>query len=226
MHDVIRTLVPAVLALTLLLGGVTDLFAQAPGGRAPAALAIEIAGGRIPGVEPFREIASGTTVTVPPGVRLVFQHYGSCRKFTMTGGTAVLRQDGVDITGTRATDVKTACPKKLRLKEDGASAAVVMRSVGPQRTLIATQPEFVIVGPRAAEFTTLRVRKGSDVVVEQSLAQGPRLPWPAGAAALTPGTGYEVELVPARSDARPLVVSVRTLDAPSADDTLTLVSAE
>jgi len=224
MLGVIRTVVLGVLFLVL--GQATETLAQAAGSRVPSALAVEVAGGRITGVEPFREIPSGTTVTVPPGVRFVFQHYGSCRKFTMTGGTAVFRQDGVDITGTRATDVKTACPKKLRLKEDGASAAVVMRSVGPQRMLIGTQPEFVIVGPRAAEFTTLRVRKGSDVVAEQSLAQGPRLPWPGGAAPLAPGTGYEIELVPARSDARPLVVSVRTLDAPTADDTLTLVSAE
>ena len=224
MLGVIRTVVLGVLFLAL--GQATETLAQAGGSRVPAALAIEVTGGHIAGIEPFREIASGTTVTVPPGVRLVFQHYGSCRKFTMTGGTAMFRQDGVDITGSRASDVKTACPKKLRLKEDGASAAVVMRSAGPQRTLVATRPEFVIVGPRAAEFTSLRVRKGNDVVVEQSLAQGPRLPWPAGSAALTPGTGYEVELVPARSDARPLVVSVRTLDAPTADDALTLVSAE
>ena len=226
MLDVIRRLVPAVLALAMVLSGVSDLFAQATGSRAPVALAVEVAGGRIAGVEPFREIASGTTVTVPAGVRFVFQHYGSCRKFTMTGGTAVFRADGVDITGAKASDVKTACPKKLRLKEDGASAAVVMRSVGPPRTAIATQPEFVIVGPRAAEFTALRVRKGSEVILEQSLVQGPRLPWPAGTAALAPGTSYDVELVPAKADAKPLVVSVRTLDAPIADDTLTLVSAE
>ena len=212
-----------VVLAALLLSGIAH--AQVPS-RAPVALAVDVAGGSIPGVEPFREITNGTTVNVPAGVRFVFQHYGSCRKFTMTGGTAAFRVDGVDITGTRASETRATCPKKLRLKEDGASAAVVMRSLGPPRTPIATRPEFVIVGPRAAEFTILRVRKGSDVVMEQSLAQGPRIPWPASAAALLPGAGYEVELVPVRPDAKALVIGVRTLDTPTADDTLTLVSAE
>ena len=42
------------------------------GSKAPVALVVEVAGGRIPGVDAFREIAAGTKVNVPAGVRLVF----------------------------------------------------------------------------------------------------------------------------------------------------------
>jgi hypothetical protein len=216
----------AALALALALVPVVDASGQTPAARAPVALVVELTGGGIPGVEPFREIPGGTTVNVPAGVRLVFHHYASCRKFTMTGGTAVIRADGVDITGSRASDVKTACLRKLSLKEEGANAAMVMRTSGLGRTVISTRPDFVIVGPRLAELAGLRVRKGDDVVLEQRLATGPRVPWPAGATPLTPGTGYEIDLVPANPEARPLVVRVRTLDVATPDDTLTLLSAE
>jgi hypothetical protein len=198
--------------------------AQAP--AAAVALVLEVSGGQIAGIEPYREIAAGTTVTVPAGVRLVVQHYASCRKFVLAGGTAAFRPDGVSVSASQSSETKVACPRKVALKGDGASAAVVMRSIGGPRVAIATRPDFVLVGPRASEFAMLRVKRGPDVVLEQPLAAGSAVRWPATTASLAPATPYEIELVPATAGRAPLVVGVRTLEAPAPDDTLTLLSAE
>jgi len=198
--------------------------AQTP--RPGVALALEVTGGRIPGVEPFREIPADTKIQVPPGVRFVFQHYGSCRRFTMTGGAASFRADGVDVTGITPTETRTSCPRKVTLKDDGASAATVMRSAPRPRLSVSTRPDFVLVGPKAEEYVALRVRRGDEVVLEQRLTGGRGVRWPLDKPALAAAATYELELVPARGNAKPLVVSFRTLDGAAADDTITLVSVE
>jgi len=199
--------------------------AQAPP-KPAVALVLEVTGGRIAGIEPYREIAADTTVRVPPGVRFVFQHYGSCRRFVVVGGVATFRADGVDVSGSRPTDTRVACPRRITLKDDGAAAAVVMRSLGRPRIAVSSRPEFVIVGPRAAEFAALRVRRGDEIVVEQSLAAGPRVRWPSHVPPLAAATNYEVELLPVGAGRPPVVIGIRTLEAPAADETMTLVSAE
>ena len=205
---------------------ISALAAAQPAPKPAVALVLEVSGGRIAGVEPFREIAADTTVTVPAGVRFTFQHYGSCRRFVLVGGAVTFRSDGVDVSGTQPTDTRVACPRRIALKSDGASAAVVMRSLGSPRTPIASsRPTFVLVGPRAAEFTTLRVKRGNDLVIEQPFAAGQALRWPQSAAPLAAATNYELELVPAAADRAPLVIGVRTLDAPT-EDPMTLLSAE
>ena len=190
------------------------------------ALVLEISGGRITGLEPYKEIMADTSVTVPAGVRFAFQHYGSCRRFVLTGGAVKFRADGVDVSGTRATDTRVACPRKITLKSDGASAAVVMRSIGPPRVTISSiRPTFVLVGPRAADFKALRVRRDNELVVEQTFAAGPAVRWPQNTTPLTAATNYELELVPMAPDRAPVVIGVRTLEAPT-EDPITLVSAE
>lgn len=216
--------ITAVLAWTLL--AVASGAGAQPASRPAVALVLEVSGGRIAGIEPYREVAADTTVTVPAGVRLVFQHYGSCRKFTLVGGVATFRADGVDISGTRPSDVRVACPRKITLKEDGASAGVVMRSLGAPRTTVSSRPEFVIVGPRAAEFATLRVRRGDAIVVEQALAGARVVRWPSHVPPLAPAANYELELLPVGADRKAVVVGIRTQEAPAADETMTLVSAE
>jgi hypothetical protein len=212
----------------LLLAGLASTALAAPAAAqlpAAVALALEVSGGRVAGVEPFREIAAGTTVSVPPGVRFVFQHYGSCRKFTLVGGTATFRTDGVDITGTRPTDARTPCPRKITLRADGASAGVVMRSLGAPRVVVPARPQFVVVGPRATEFSLLRVRRGSEILVEHALGGGRSVRWPPHVPPLDVPAHYELELVPAGDGRPPVVVGIRT-EASAADEAMTLVSAE
>jgi hypothetical protein len=193
--------------------------------HAPVALVLDVAGGRIAGVEPYKEIMADSTVTVPAGVRFSFQHYSSCRRFVLTGGTVKFRSDGVEVSGTRATDTRVPCPRKITLKSDGTSAAVVMRSLGPPPSPIASiRPTFVLVGPRAADFKALRLKRGDELVVEQPFT-GPAVRWPLNTSPLTAATNYQLELVPIASDRASVVIRVRTLDQPT-EDPITLVSAE
>ena len=215
----------AAIVTIAVLAGVTNAGAQ-PLARPGAALVLEVSGGQIAGVEAFRELAAGSTVTVPAGTKLVFQHYGSCRRFTLVGGVVTVRSDGVDFSGgARPTDTRGACPKKLTLKEDGASAATVMRSL-PRLLSVSTRPTFVVVGPNADAYTTLRVRQGADLVLERPLSGGRNVRWPADKPALAAAATYELELLPARAGATPLAIAFRTLDAAATDDAMTLVSIE
>jgi hypothetical protein len=200
--------------------------AQVPA-KSAVALVLEVSGGRIAGVEPYREIPTGTTVTVPAGVRFVFQHYASCRRFVLTGGVATFRADGVDISGgARPSDTRVACPRKITLKDDGASAAVVMRSSGPPPITVSPRPEFVIVGPKASEISGLRVRRGSEVVVEGTFATERSFRWPQDTAPLAADTSYVLELVPLSATRAPLAIGLRVVEASGGSEALALISAE
>ena len=52
-----------------------------------SALVLEKTGATVPEVQPYNEIAVGTTVSLQPGARLVFLHYQTCRTVTAVGGT-------------------------------------------------------------------------------------------------------------------------------------------
>lgn len=213
------------IALGMLLAVAAAAAAQTPP-KAGVALVLEVSGGRIAGVEPYREVAAGTTVTVPAGVRFVFQHYASCRRIALVGGVATFRADAVDVSGARSSDIKVACPRKITLKDDGASAGVLMRSIGPPRVAISSRPDFALVGPRAAEFSKLRVKRGAALIVEQTIVTGTASRWPPDAPPLAAAANYELELLPVAADRKPVVIGFRTLDATAPDETLTLVNVE
>jgi hypothetical protein len=213
-------------ALGILLAVVTAAGAQTPP-KAGVALVLEVSGGRIAGIEPYREVVADTTVTVPAGVRFVFQHYGSCRRFTLVGGGATFRSGGVDFAGNaRPSDVRVACPHKVTLKDDGASAGVLMRSIGPPRVTISSRPDFAIVGPRAAEFSGLRVKRGNELILEQTVITGSASRWPQDAPPLAAAANYDLELLPLAADRKPVVIGLRTLDTSAPDERLTLVNVE
>lgn len=200
--------------------------AQAPA-KSGVALVLEVSGGRIAGVEPYREIPAGTTVTVPASVRFVFQHYTSCRRFVLTGGVATFRADGVDISGgARPSDTRVPCPRKVMLKDDGASAAVVMRSLGPPPITTSSRPEFVIVGPKASEIAGLRVRRGNEIIVERTFGAERSFRWPQDTAPLSADTSYVLELVPLSATRAPMALSLRVVEASAGSEALALVSVE
>src|SRR5438105_13013288 len=52
-----------------------------------SALVLEKVGVSVPEVQPYSEIAVGTTVSLPPGARLGFLHYQTCKTVTAGGGS-------------------------------------------------------------------------------------------------------------------------------------------
>src|SRR6266508_4434985 len=123
--------------------GLTALLACANPATAAgaAALVLELTGGQLSGVQPYSEIAEGTTVTIPAGGRLVFQHYASCRKVAVAGGSVAFTSDGYTITGgTKESEVRVSCPRKVTLKASGEAAGVVLRSVGTDPAPMSSRP--------------------------------------------------------------------------------------
>ena len=213
----------------IVLCGVGALLTQATFASAagPAALVLELTGGKLSGVQPYSEIAEGTTVTIPPGGRLVFQHYASCRKVAVAGGSVAFTSDGYTITGgTKESEVRVSCPRKVTLKASGEAAGVVLRSVGAGVTL-STRPVIVLIGPRADEFKTARVVQGETVVLEATL-DGRVFRWPASAAPLSAATIYTLHLIPSAAGAAPLstrFVTPRPSTLPP-DESPTLITVE
>ena len=160
-----------------------------------AALVLEASGSTRPAIQPYTEIRTGTTIELGPGARIVLNHYLTCHRLVVTGGSVTVTPEGfVTSPGSATTEERRPCPKTVRLPAGGQAATAVMRGLAP-RVVLAVQPAFVLVGPRAEEFAAVRVVRGTTVVLEAPLA-GPRFEWPAGMAALAANTEYELSLVP------------------------------
>src|SRR5436190_6705102 len=110
------------IALLVLLGVPSGAAAQNA-----SALVLEKTGTTVPEVQPYSEIAIGTTVSLQPGARLVFLHYQTCRTVTAVGSTVAFGGLTYTITGgSTPQEVKTPCPPRTG-RVDGESAGVVLR---------------------------------------------------------------------------------------------------
>jgi hypothetical protein len=212
-------------AAAVLLAVAPAALAQAPP-PARAALVLEVNGATTPALKPYREILSGTTVTLGSSARLVFLHYDTCRTITMNGGTVSFSPGALPaIRGASAqTDMRGQCPRKVA--GSGASAATIFRSVTPQVVHLSAAPSFVLVGPRADEFVRVRVMRQGEEILTRAL-DGPRFEWPAGTAPLPPGD-YQLSLVSGREGAQPVVVNFKAnaIPPPATDEGMTLITLD
>jgi len=184
------------------------------------ALVLEIDGPVTPALRPYREIPSGTAVSLGNDGRLVFLHYASCRTLTVVGGSVTFTGGPAPIlkgTATRA-DVRGRCPKKF--SATGSDAAVVFRGTSAAGT--STTPEFILVGRRADEFAAIRIQNGGGELIARAL-DGPRFIWPADVPPLVPGA-YVLELLPRVSGAAPATVNFEASTRPS--DAFTLIAID
>src|SRR5437667_8597486 len=130
-----------------------------------SALVLEKTGATVPEVQPYNEIAVGTTVSLQPGARLVFLHYQTCRTVTAVGGTVAFGGLTYTVTGdSRPKEVRTPCPPTVRLRGQSEMAGVLMRSISPEVKL-SLSPTFVLVGARADDFALVRVSQGGTKVL-------------------------------------------------------------
>src|SRR5713101_4107834 len=85
-----------------------------------SALVLEKTGATVPEVQPYSEIAVGTTVSLQPGARLVFLHYQTCRTVTAVGSTVVFGGLNYTVTGgSKPEEARTPCPPVVRLRGQG-----------------------------------------------------------------------------------------------------------
>ncbi len=207
------------IALLVLLGVPSGANAQNA-----SALVLEKTGATVPEVQPYSEIAVGATVSLPPGARLVFLHYQTCRTVTAVGGTVAFGGLAYTITGgSRPQEVLTPCPPTVRLRGD--TAGMVMRSISPEVRL-SPSPTFALVGARADDFAAVRVSQGGTTLLEAPLS-GRGFHWPAGTAPLVANTDYELVLVPKAGGKTPVTLKFRTERGTSkVPGDLTLISVD
>jgi hypothetical protein len=192
-----------IMGMAALVGGVVPADAQPP---TPAvALVLDVAGSVTPALRPYREIHSGTTVSLPDGGRLVFLYYASCRTLTVVGGSVTFTGGPAPILKGAATraDVRGQCPRKF--SATGSDAATVLRGGSSAGLFTSTTPEFILVGRRAEEFATVRIKSGDRELLARPLA-GPRFSWPTDVPALAPGA-YAIDLRPKVSGAASVTVN-------------------
>jgi len=200
-------------------GGILPAAAQAP---APAvALVLEVNGSVTPALRPYREIPSGTTVSLTNDGRLVFLYYASCRTLTVVGGSVTFTSGPAPILKGAATqaDVRGQCPRKF--SATGTDAATVLRGGSSAGLFTSTTPEFILVGRRAEEFADIGIKSGDREVLTRALA-GPRFSWPTDVPPLAPGV-YALDLRPKMSSARPVTVKFEATTRPEA---LTLITVD
>ena len=192
--------VAVIMGLTALAGGIPPAAAHQPA----VALVLEVDGPVTPALRPYREILSGTTVSLTNESRLVFLNYANCRTLTVVGGSVTFTSGQMPILkgATTRADVRGQCPRKF--SATGADAATLVRGV-PGTADTPTTPQFILVGRRAEEFAGIRIKSGDQEVLSRPLT-GPRFSWPADVPPLSPGT-YILDLRPKVSGAPAVTVN-------------------
>jgi hypothetical protein len=187
------------LATAVLLAALVALLGGGVGAQAPppvSALVLEATGTSRPAVQPYSEVRAGTTFELGSGAKLVLFHYHTCRTLGLTGGKVTVNADGFAPSGGSTTlDERRPCPRRVNV--GGEAGGAVLRGAGQGPTM-STRPTFVLLGPRAEDFATVRVTREKALVLEAPLATR-RFEWPAGTAALAAGALYELTLVPRAS---------------------------
>ena len=210
------------LALLVLLG-----WPSGAGAQNASALILEKTGTTVPEVQPYSEVAVGATVSLQASTRLVFIHYQTCRTVTVVGGTVVFGGLTYTITGgNKPEEVRTPCPPTVRVRGQGETAGVLMRTISPEVRL-SLSPNFALVGARADDFAAVRVSQGGAKLLEAPLS-GRGFRWPAGTAPLVANTDYEMVLVPKAGGTTQVTVKFRAERGTStaSRDQLTLISVD
>ena len=177
--------------------------------QTPSALVLEKRGVSVPDFQPYTEIPTGMTISLSPKASLVFQHYHTCRTVTVTGGKVTFKAETYTISGgTKEREIKTPCPRTVRLKAGGESGGILMRGVS--RPTFSARPGFVVIGRRARDFSLVRISRGGTVLLEVPLDDR-RFDWPANAAPLAAGNGYKMFLIPKMAGKRAVTTKFRVM---------------
>jgi hypothetical protein len=193
------------------------LNANSASAEAGAALVLEQSGTTVPALAPYSEIAPGTRIVLSQGARLVFLHYQTCTTVTVVGGEVAVGQASYRAAnGSTPIAARTACPAKVRLREQAAPGAGITLRSGPSPSSLSTRPRFVLVGQGAEAITRVRVvLEGGGIVLEGSLT-GREFRWPGDAASLDPRSEYEIILMSQSSDNRQATVKFMPAEVSSA----------
>jgi hypothetical protein len=176
---------------------------------APVALVTDVSGEVSPAVGLFHELEAGTELTLGAGAGLTVEHYATCEAVTVTGGSVLVRETGLDL---ERADVagRTALPcaqtATLAPQQDTVNAGVLLRGVAvlPRVPLV---PQIVVAGGGAG-FDILRVERDGRAVAALPVRAG-RVEWPEGGLFLTDQAAYVLVLAGPAGEHRARVVADR-----------------
>lgn len=193
---------------TAMIGGAAVLaavFAAAPAHAYPAALIVDVLCDVQPPAAPLSEAEPGDGFALAPDAEMIVIHYASCVESRFRGGEVSVGPLGVATSGEIVEETDVECPGPVVFTEPaGSSASVVLRGDGATVAAIGPRPVFVLIGGGEA---VVELRRGGAVEARLEIADG-MARWPAGAAPLAPGPGYEIALIEA-DGVRALPASVR-----------------
>lgn len=185
------------------------VFAATPAiAESPAALVTDVSGEISPPVGLFHEVEVGTELRVGRGASLMLEHYAACEAATVTGGTVVIRADGLDLAQAKVADrAKTACPETVKLQAgEVVGAGIVLRGAGTPRIPLA--PEIVVAGGGPG-FDSMRVEREGQLVWTIPVRTG-HVEWPEGRLFLTDQGTYVLVLAGPAGEHRAKVVADRS----------------
>src|SRR5262245_26523410 len=142
----------ALMAAILVCGGPADAANPEP---TFVAMVVESSGPAKPALSPHQELLADTHIALDPGSRLVLLHYPSCSLVTVSGGSVVVTQQGIDVEGARIKSESAGpCPRIHRFTLTGRSAlggAIVARGAAMPPLVLAPTSMVVITGDMAGE---------------------------------------------------------------------------
>ena len=172
-----------------------------------AALLLEKKGTLAPNLETFSEIPIDVKLSLLDRSTIQFLHYHTCHTVTVTGGTVELSETGYEATGGDVEESQTPCPRKHTVAEVGQLAGVRIRGSGSvvsgKILALPPRPNFILVGKRARDFSSVRISKEGTEFLDGSL-EGASFRWPATADSLVVDSEYQMTFVPATPDAPPI----------------------
>lgn len=127
------------------------MLAAAPAGAAGPAALVEDVAGPVTSVGVFDYLDAGTTVTLPPGARIVIGYLQSCVRETVRGGTITIGETQSTITGAESVErSRIECDSKglrLTVQQAGKAGVMVFRApTTPKRQQARVKPDLVVYG--------------------------------------------------------------------------------
>ena len=201
----------ALAALGLGLGLSLTIAPAALAAKAPVALVLEVTGGNI---EAFSEMRPGDRIPLAEDGQVEFLHYSTCQTVVVRGGELSFSDERYTVRQGKVVEVKRAkCPVEATLRSETQLGGAVLRNTGSAGFTLGSAPSFLLVGPGRAKVTTVTVRQGDKVVLQQPM-KGPRFTWPAGTPPLAPDTAYVLELAGAGTPRLDFKVAPVSANAP------------
>jgi len=181
--------------------------ADSAGGGTPrppmVALVVDAVGSIKPAVTSYAELAPGAHFELAPKAHITLMHYAACKRVSVEGGSLVVTERAVEVTGATANSSEPGpCPNVRHIVGPGntlsTGALISGGGLQPEPRLASTQ-RVVLVGDRATLARDARILDAGGHVIAGPWAVANHAFSLGDARTLVPGDAYTLQ-VEFRSD--------------------------